>query len=311
MRGCEAVVHAAAMVGFAPGMRPRQREINVEGTRHVLEAARAPACGVSCTRRRSRRSGARPPAASPTRTTRYDWPPGLGLQRVEARLRAARAARRRARDGVPEPVAGLRPGRGLQAHAAAVPPGQVGPLAAGAAGRDHAVRRARRGRGARRGADPGRAGRALHPRRAAPDVPRSWRRRSPRSPTARGRSPRCRRRSLRVAALPVAALARARRAAAVQRGQRWPISATTATTRRRAPRPRSAIARAPRRETLADAARWFTSQALLSVPSRNSRHSAAAHPRPLRAPRYFRYRGRRDSRSGRRHPGAREFRLGH
>src|SRR5437773_2759939 len=34
--GCEAVVHTAAMVAFSPTATAQQREINVEGTRHVL-----------------------------------------------------------------------------------------------------------------------------------------------------------------------------------------------------------------------------------------------------------------------------------
>src|SRR6266542_4133310 len=37
---CEAVVHAAALVAFGPRAAERQRQVNVEGTRHVLEAAR-------------------------------------------------------------------------------------------------------------------------------------------------------------------------------------------------------------------------------------------------------------------------------
>ncbi|MGZ3426865.1 MAG: NAD-dependent epimerase/dehydratase family protein, partial [Polyangia bacterium] len=41
VRGCEAVVHAAAVVAFAPKEAAKQREVNVEGTRHVLDAARA------------------------------------------------------------------------------------------------------------------------------------------------------------------------------------------------------------------------------------------------------------------------------
>ena len=39
--GCEAVMHVAAMVDFAPRRALKQREINVEGTRHVLDAAKA------------------------------------------------------------------------------------------------------------------------------------------------------------------------------------------------------------------------------------------------------------------------------
>ena len=41
VHGCEAVIHSAAMVAFGPRQAARQREVNVEGTRHVVEAARA------------------------------------------------------------------------------------------------------------------------------------------------------------------------------------------------------------------------------------------------------------------------------
>ena len=90
--GCEAVVHAAAMVDFAPARAARQREVNVAGTRHVLEAARA--AGV---RRLVHTSsvatiGRTPPGGVADEATRYDWPVGLGYN--ESKRDAERLVRR-------------------------------------------------------------------------------------------------------------------------------------------------------------------------------------------------------------------------
>src|SRR3954471_1671145 len=37
VRGCEAVIHSAAIVAFSPRAAARQHEVNVEGTRKVLD----------------------------------------------------------------------------------------------------------------------------------------------------------------------------------------------------------------------------------------------------------------------------------
>jgi dihydroflavonol-4-reductase len=92
VRGCEAVVHAAAVVAFAPKQAGRQREVNVEGTRHVLEAARA--AGV---RRLVHTSsiaavGRAPEGGVADEETRYDWPPGLGYN--ESKRDSERLVRR-------------------------------------------------------------------------------------------------------------------------------------------------------------------------------------------------------------------------
>jgi dihydroflavonol-4-reductase len=92
VRGCEAVVHAAAMVAFAPKEAARQREVNVEGTRHVLEAARA--AGVRrLVHTSSIAAVGRPPVGGVAdEETRYDWPPGLGYN--ESKRDSERLVRR-------------------------------------------------------------------------------------------------------------------------------------------------------------------------------------------------------------------------
>ena len=92
VRGCEAVVHAAALVAFAPARAARQRQVNVEGTRHLLEAARA--AGV---RRLVHTSsvaaiGRAPEGGVADEETRYDWPPGLGYN--ESKRDSERLVRR-------------------------------------------------------------------------------------------------------------------------------------------------------------------------------------------------------------------------
>src|SRR5262245_25397004 len=39
--GCEAVVHAAAVIGYLPKERNRQEHVNLEGTRNILAAAKS------------------------------------------------------------------------------------------------------------------------------------------------------------------------------------------------------------------------------------------------------------------------------
>ena len=92
VRDCEAVVHAAAMVAFAPRDAARQREVNVEGTRHILDAARA--AGV----RRFVHTSSIAAVGRPTsgavadEETRYDFPPGLGYN--ESKRDSERLVRR-------------------------------------------------------------------------------------------------------------------------------------------------------------------------------------------------------------------------
>jgi hypothetical protein len=170
-RDCEAVVHAAAVVGATRRTAERQRAINVEGTRRLL--GRGQSGGRAALRAHVVGGGDRPHAAGRDlrRGQSLRLAAGHALQRDQARLRAAGAASRRHGHDLPEPGAGVRAGRRLSADAGAVSAGEVGPHAAGAAGRDDHLRRARRGRSARHGADGGRVGRALHLGRAAADVP--------------------------------------------------------------------------------------------------------------------------------------------
>ncbi|MDB4964377.1 MAG: NAD-dependent epimerase/dehydratase family protein [Myxococcales bacterium] len=77
VRGCEAVIHVAGVVAFAPGAAERQREINVEGTRHVLEAARAGGVRRMVHTSSVAAIGRPAPNGVADEETRYDWPPGL------------------------------------------------------------------------------------------------------------------------------------------------------------------------------------------------------------------------------------------
>jgi dihydroflavonol-4-reductase len=92
VRGCEAVVHAAAVVAFAPKEAAWQREVNVEGTRHVLDAARA--AGVRrLVHTSSIAAVGRPPEGKEAdEETRYDWPPGMGYN--ESKRDSERLVRR-------------------------------------------------------------------------------------------------------------------------------------------------------------------------------------------------------------------------
>jgi nucleoside-diphosphate-sugar epimerase len=75
--GCDAVIHTAAMLSFRRNDARAQREVNVQGTRNVLEAARA--AGVKrfvhtssiAAIGRPRRGGVA------DEETRYDWPVGF------------------------------------------------------------------------------------------------------------------------------------------------------------------------------------------------------------------------------------------
>ena len=78
VRGCEAVVHAAAMVEFAPRYAARQREVNVEGTRHVLHAARDAGVKRFVHTSSIAAVGRAPAGGVADEATRYDWPIGLG-----------------------------------------------------------------------------------------------------------------------------------------------------------------------------------------------------------------------------------------
>lgn len=83
MKDREAVVHAAAVVGFGRGAAEKQRAINVEGTRRMLEAARA--AGVQRFVHTSSVSavGRTPPGTVSDETARYDWPPGMAYNETK------------------------------------------------------------------------------------------------------------------------------------------------------------------------------------------------------------------------------------
>ncbi len=78
VRGCDAVVHAAAVVDFAPRHAARQREVNVEGTRHLLDAARAAGVRRFVHTSSVATIGRAREGAIADEDTRYDWPIGLG-----------------------------------------------------------------------------------------------------------------------------------------------------------------------------------------------------------------------------------------
>jgi dihydroflavonol-4-reductase len=92
VRGVEAVVHAAGRIAFTPATVGLQREVNVEGTRHVLEAARA--AGVRRLVYTSSVSAiGRPhPGQVADEEARYDWPPGMPYH--ETKRDAERLVRR-------------------------------------------------------------------------------------------------------------------------------------------------------------------------------------------------------------------------
>jgi dihydroflavonol-4-reductase len=92
MRGCDAVVHAAAQIGFTPATVALQRRVNVEGTRHVLEAARA--VGVRRFVHTSSVAAIGRPheGAVADEQARYDWPPGMPYH--ETKRDAERLVRR-------------------------------------------------------------------------------------------------------------------------------------------------------------------------------------------------------------------------
>jgi dihydroflavonol-4-reductase len=83
MDGCDAVVHSAALVAFAPVTAARQRAVNVEGTANVLAEARA--AGVQrFVHTSSIAAVGRPPAGGVAdEETRYDWPPGMSYNETK------------------------------------------------------------------------------------------------------------------------------------------------------------------------------------------------------------------------------------
>jgi dihydroflavonol-4-reductase len=76
--GCEAVIHAAAMVTFDPRLAERQRAVNVDGTRYLLEAARAAGVRRFVLTSSVSTIGRVPKGQLADEQTRYDWPVGLG-----------------------------------------------------------------------------------------------------------------------------------------------------------------------------------------------------------------------------------------
>ncbi|HYG66849.1 MAG TPA: NAD-dependent epimerase/dehydratase family protein [Anaeromyxobacteraceae bacterium] len=107
VRGCDAVIHAAGLVGFRPGMRERLLEVNVRGVEIVFAAARAAgvrrAVLVSST---SAAGGSFSPRfadeATPSNAER------LGIDYFVSKWRGEQAAHAEARDGLEVVV--LRPG---------------------------------------------------------------------------------------------------------------------------------------------------------------------------------------------------------
>jgi dihydroflavonol-4-reductase len=75
--GCEVVVHAAALVAFVPSAAGQLRTVNVEGTRHVLEAARAAGVRRFVHTSSVAAVGRPAPGQLADEDTRYDWPPGM------------------------------------------------------------------------------------------------------------------------------------------------------------------------------------------------------------------------------------------
>ena len=88
----DAVIHTAAMVTFAPGAAGEQRRVNVEGTRNVVEAARAAAVRRLVYTSSVAAVGRAPGGGAADEETRYDWPPGLGYN--ESKRDAERLVRR-------------------------------------------------------------------------------------------------------------------------------------------------------------------------------------------------------------------------
>lgn len=77
VQGMEAVIHAAAVLRVERRIRARQRQINVEGTRLLVEAARL--AGVSrFVLTSSITVLGRPHPGHDDERLAYDWPPGLG-----------------------------------------------------------------------------------------------------------------------------------------------------------------------------------------------------------------------------------------
>lgn len=90
--GCEAVIHTAGMVAFAPSVAERQRQVNVEGTRLVLAAARAAGARRFVHTSSVAAVGRPPDGAVADEETRYDFPPGLAYN--ETKRDAERLVRR-------------------------------------------------------------------------------------------------------------------------------------------------------------------------------------------------------------------------
>jgi dihydroflavonol-4-reductase len=92
VRGCDAVIHTAAIVGFTPRVAARQHEVNVEGTRRLLDAARAAGVRRFVHTSSIAAIGRGREGAVADEETRYDWPPGLGYN--ESKRDSERLVRR-------------------------------------------------------------------------------------------------------------------------------------------------------------------------------------------------------------------------
>lgn len=91
-RGVEAVVHAAAMVAFSSSKAEEQRRINVEGTRHALEAARAAGARRFVHTSSVAAVGRPRDGTIADEQSLYDFPPGLPYN--ESKRDAERLVRR-------------------------------------------------------------------------------------------------------------------------------------------------------------------------------------------------------------------------
>src|SRR5262245_59338062 len=93
--GCEAAIHAAAELSFRPRDFARQREVNVQGTRNVLEAARAGGVRRFVHTSSVSAIGRTGKSGVSDEDARYDWPIGFNYNETE---RDAEEIVRRARD---------------------------------------------------------------------------------------------------------------------------------------------------------------------------------------------------------------------
>ena len=160
MAGCDAVIHSAAVLTFRFRDAAHQREVNVQGTRNVVEAARAAGVkrlvftsSVAALGRPNGKAADRHPlrlaggAGAGDSATPGDGPPARNLETISL-----------------NPALVLGPGERYRHSLPLLRLAQVGPVAARCRGRHDLVRCARCGFGPCRGALARRTRRALRPR---------------------------------------------------------------------------------------------------------------------------------------------------